>query len=124
MDKVFFTWLTNHSCNYRCPYCFSCGNWEEIAKNDRYFSRETILSARNRIKNKYGECHIAISGGESTLYPEFISLIREISLMMTSAYQISLPHVLLTFVGALSELLVKPLSLSRFSPCHNLIQVV
>ena len=83
MNKINFTWLTNYACNYRCPYCFLDGHWEELLKTDKYFSKERILVAWTRIKDKYGEAHICVSGGEPVLFPNFISLIKEISNMHT-----------------------------------------
>ena len=83
MNKINFTWLPNYACNYRCPYCFLNGEWEEVLKTDKYFSKEKILTAWTRIKDKYGESHICVSGGEPTFFPDFISLIKEISNMHT-----------------------------------------
>jgi MoaA/NifB/PqqE/SkfB family radical SAM enzyme len=83
MNKVSFTWLTNHSCNYRCPYCFSDGKWDEVTKNDKQFSAKNILDAWKRIQTKYGDCYIYISGGEPTLFPGLLSLVGEISKMHT-----------------------------------------
>ena len=80
-DKIFFTWLTNYSCNYRCPYCYCSNKWDEVLKRDRCFSREAILSSWARIKDRHGEVKICLSGGEPSRFPHFISLIKELSLM-------------------------------------------
>lgn len=83
MHKINFTWLTNYACNYRCPYCFLSGSWERLSKVDKCFSEEKVIAAWSRIKSKYGEAHICVSGGEPTLFPNFINLIKEISKIHT-----------------------------------------
>lgn len=83
MNKINFTWLPNYACNYRCPYCFLSENWEEVLKTDKYFPKEKILAAWSRIKDKYGEAHICVSGGEPTLFPGFMGVIKEISKIHT-----------------------------------------
>jgi len=83
MHKLNFTWLTNHSCNYRCPYCFLDGRWDEFKRSDKHFSKKEIIAAWKRIRDSYSESHICISGGEPTIYPEFIDIVKEISQMHT-----------------------------------------
>lgn len=77
--KFAFTWLTNFFCNYRCPYCFFDGKWDEVLKRDRHLPKEIMLSAWSRIKDKYGEVKIDISGGEPSQFPGFFNLIKGIS---------------------------------------------
>jgi len=83
MDKLNFTWLTNHACNYRCPYCFLDGRWDEFRKTDKHFPKNKILAAWARVRQKYGEAHICISGGEPTIYPDFINILKEVSELHT-----------------------------------------
>lgn len=81
MDKINFTWLPKLGCNYRCPYCFLAGRWDEDAKMDKEFSKDKVIAAWSRMKDKYGECSICISGGEPTLFPNFFECIDAISKM-------------------------------------------
>lgn len=74
-------WLTNFSCNYGCPYCILKPHWEYALKRDRYFSIKQILSAWTNLRNRYGEVNINISGGEPTIYPDFLNIIKELSML-------------------------------------------
>jgi MoaA/NifB/PqqE/SkfB family radical SAM enzyme len=74
-----FTWDIHYRCNFRCPYCWFYEVWVEEGKRNIYLPVEEWMRHWRRIYNRYGKCHIAITGGEPFLYPNFIPLIKELS---------------------------------------------
>jgi MoaA/NifB/PqqE/SkfB family radical SAM enzyme len=54
-----------------------------MEKHNRYFSAGELARIWKRIYDKYGECHIMITGGEPTSYPDFIDVVFELSKMHT-----------------------------------------
>ena len=74
-----FTWNMLYDCNYRCSYCFFEGKWDEYKKRNIYLSANQWMEHWNRIYRKYGTCYILITGGEPTIYPNFIELISKLS---------------------------------------------
>lgn len=70
--KTTFGWDLCHTCNYRCPYC---RGWERESAGDVTLPPERWLGIWGRIRALYGECHIFVSGGEPSTYPEFTRLI-------------------------------------------------
>lgn len=83
MEKVNFVWDIHYKCNYRCPYCWFDGKWDEMGKHNRYMPVKDMLKIWERIHSKYGECHIMITGGEPSLYPDFIEFIENLSKLHT-----------------------------------------
>ena len=78
-NRVRFEWNMLYSCNYRCPYCFFEGKWEEYGKRTVFLSVEQWMGHWKRIYERYGSCALVITGGEPFVYPDFIQLIKEIS---------------------------------------------
>jgi organic radical activating enzyme len=74
-----FEWLIHYKCNYRCPYCFFEGMWQELESRNRYRPLAEWLDAWERIRLTYGHSRIIITGGEPFIYPEFTALIEELS---------------------------------------------
>jgi len=79
IPQVRITWNIVYDCNYRCPYCFFEGKWDEYGKRTRYLSIDQCMAHWRRIYDRYGPPYIIITGGEPFLYPNFIELIRELS---------------------------------------------
>jgi len=52
-------------------------------KHNRYIPLENMIGLWKRIHELYGECHIMITGGEPSLYPNFIELVDELSKIHT-----------------------------------------
>ncbi len=75
LNRIIWNWDIHYACNYRCPYCFLAGKWDDAAKENRYPGIERWKEVWNRIYDKYGSCHIHFSGGEPFIYPDFIDLI-------------------------------------------------
>lgn len=71
-EKTKFGWDLCYTCNYRCAYCRS---WERATPNDIRISVEEWEKVWNRISSRYGRCHIYISGGEPSSYPDFENLV-------------------------------------------------
>lgn len=74
-----FTWNIHYECNFRCPYCFFEGKWDEYHKRNVYLSVDEWMRYWNKIWEKYGRCYILITGGEPFIYPNFIELIEGLS---------------------------------------------
>jgi len=72
----FFGWDLCHRCNYRCPYC---GVWQDHPELDVILSAEEWGKIWNRIYDMYGKCHIYVSGGEPSVYPNFYEIIEVIA---------------------------------------------
>ena len=70
---ITFGWDLCYSCNYRCPYC---GIWENKTSKEIFLSVEDWYKIWDRIYKKYGRCHIYISGGEPSTYPNFYELVK------------------------------------------------
>ncbi|MCB4791192.1 MAG: radical SAM protein [Elusimicrobia bacterium] len=83
MEKISFVWDIHYTCNFRCPFCWFNDKWEEMGKLNRYFSVGEMVKIWEKMRNKYRECHIMITGGEPSLYPNFIELIDELSKLHT-----------------------------------------
>lgn len=76
---ISFTWDSHYKCNFRCPYCWFYEGWIQGAKRNIYLSVEEWMRHWRRIYDRYGKCHIAITGGEPFLYPNFIPLVKQLS---------------------------------------------
>jgi MoaA/NifB/PqqE/SkfB family radical SAM enzyme len=81
--KVNFVWDIHYRCNFRCPFCWFDGKWEELAEKNRYPSMVEILDVWKRIYDIYGQCHIMITGGEPSIYPDFVELVSQLSELHT-----------------------------------------
>lgn len=77
--KVYWNWEITYECNYQCSYC----HFWKIEKKYPYIHIERWLGIWKNIFNKYGCCHIRFSGGEPTIYPNFLNLIAVLSQMHT-----------------------------------------
>jgi organic radical activating enzyme len=62
-NKISFSWDLHWACNYRCPYCWWHGRWDELAPRNRYPGTGNLVNIWKRIYEKYGEVHIEIAGG-------------------------------------------------------------
>jgi len=71
-----FGWDLCYFCNYRCPYC---GVWNNRSEKDLLLSSEKWEEIWGRIYDKYGSCHIYVSGGEPATYPDFYKLVKILS---------------------------------------------
>ena len=76
--SIQFNWDIHWVCNYRCPYCWFAGKWDELKNQNLYLEPKNLLSFWKNIHDKYGTVKIAITGGEPFLYPGFIDVIKEI----------------------------------------------
>ena len=77
-NKISFSWDLHWSCNYRCPYCWWHGKWDEFEKRNVYPGLEKLIAVWKRIYDLCGECHLEIAGGEPSIYPQFNEFILEI----------------------------------------------
>ncbi|MCX5778290.1 MAG: radical SAM protein [Elusimicrobia bacterium] len=76
LTMITFGWDLCHRCNYQCPYC---GIWHDEPEKDVILSAERWSEIWKDIYTRYGECHLFISGGEPSVYPDYFSLITLIS---------------------------------------------
>lgn len=74
-------WDILFRCNYRCPYCFNEGKWEQLEVYNKPYTHEDWLSFWDSINQKYGEITIIVSGGEPFIYPGFMELMKKMVLM-------------------------------------------
>lgn len=73
---VTFGWDLCHRCNYRCPYC---GVWKDAPEKDLILSADEWARIWDGIFERYGRCHIFVSGGEPGVYPGFVDIVRALS---------------------------------------------
>lgn len=83
MTKVSMVWDIHYTCNFRCPYCWFDGKWEDMGKLNHYIPLERVVQCWERMRERYGECHIMITGGEPSIYPRFVELIEALSKLHT-----------------------------------------
>lgn len=76
--KISFSWDIHWDCNYRCPYCWWHGRWDELKERNVYPGLDKLIRVWKRISDKYGEGHIEIAGGEPFIYPEFFEFMDEL----------------------------------------------
>lgn len=77
--KKRFSWDIHWKCNYRCPYCWWHGRWEDISAHNYYPGAQKLVETWTRIYKLYGPVCIDISGGEPFLYPGLLEFISEIT---------------------------------------------
>ena len=97
MKKINFVWDIHYKCNFRCPYCWFNDNWEAMEKLNANIPLERMVGLWKRMRDRHGECHIMITGGEPSLYPDFIELIDRLSKMHTIKVTSQLSGDYLTF---------------------------
>lgn len=95
---VFFSWYLNNECNYQCSFCKPQDIKTVFAGTDRW------IEIWERIYDKYGSCHIHISGGEPFIYPNFIKLISRLSEKHTLEFSSNLSMDIRPFIDNISPL--------------------
>ena len=73
---VTFGWDLCKCCNFKCPYC---GIWKEETGSTVMLKPEEWGAIWDKIFDRYGKCHIFVSGGEPSTYPGFYDLIKKLS---------------------------------------------
>jgi organic radical activating enzyme len=79
-DLFNVSWLLGRYCNYKCSYCWPYARSDQ--KDHR--SLATLLKALQEIKeqarkNNFNSFHFSFSGGEPSLHPSLIDLLKTIS---------------------------------------------
>lgn len=74
--QISFSWDIHLKCNYRCPYCWHFGKWDQY--QNVYPGLKKLVETWKRIYNLYGECKIGIYGGEPSIYPEINDFLLEL----------------------------------------------
>lgn len=84
---VFWNWELVYTCNYRCTYCsYTALSWESHYHMNAYPGLKRLTEVWTSIYERYGSCHIEISGGECSSYPRFYELLK----MLTSMHTITM----------------------------------
>lgn len=78
LNRICCQWIILESCNYRCPYCFYDGSWDENT-NAKNLPAEQWIQCWENFFQKHGRTNIFITGGEPFTYPGFIQMIKELS---------------------------------------------
>jgi MoaA/NifB/PqqE/SkfB family radical SAM enzyme len=79
-DLFCVSWLLGRFCNYRCSYCWP------YARSDKRDHRPTelVLSTLDEIKRQarergFGSFHFSFSGGEPTMHPGYLEILKHYS---------------------------------------------
>jgi MoaA/NifB/PqqE/SkfB family radical SAM enzyme len=78
-NKVFFTWELTYECNYNCTYCHAPKHSKPGIPPTVFPGLAKWKEVWDRMYENYGECVLAISGGEPFIYPDIIELAEYIS---------------------------------------------
>jgi hypothetical protein len=78
-ELITLEWNIAYACNFRCPYCFFDGKWEEYGKRNVFPGVDAWMGIWQRISERYGRCALLITGGEPFVYPDFVSLVERLS---------------------------------------------
>ena len=73
-DTFFVTWSLHNLCNFRCEYCppnLNNGTTENVSLED---VKNFFFSLKQHVPNK--KIIFAFSGGEPTIHPEFINIVK------------------------------------------------
>ena len=95
-------WHLHNSCQYRCPYCRLRGKWHQIKKLNTYLSPQEWMVHWKRLYDRYGSIRVEITGGEPFIYPDFIELIKELSLIHKVKITTNMSGDIETFVREIS----------------------
>lgn len=82
-NNISFSWDMHYKCNYRCPYCWWHGRWQDLSRHNKYPSIHELLRYWTNVYNRYGSVHIDLLGGEPFIYPGINELTFELSKMHT-----------------------------------------
>jgi len=82
-NNISFSWDLHYKCNYRCPYCWWHGRWQNSFKLSRVLPVNELMHYWTKVYEKYGPVHIELLGGEPFIYPHFKELIIELSKLHT-----------------------------------------
>ena len=78
-ENISFNWDIHWECNYRCPYCWFNGKWDEVKSRNFYPPYEMLIRGWKNVHKLYGPVKVAITGGEPLMYPRFTEFIGEMS---------------------------------------------
>lgn len=106
-NKLYVSWDIHVNCNYRCPYCFFEGEWEEHKRKNIYLPMDEWIKCWNKIYKEYGSAHIDISGGEPFIYPSFLELIFHLSKIHSLGIITNLSWDVKSFIGKIAPDRVK-----------------
>ncbi|MFH1416603.1 MAG: radical SAM/SPASM domain-containing protein [Elusimicrobiota bacterium] len=101
-EKVNFVWDVHYICNFRCPFCWHDGKWEELDGQNKYVPLDKMVAVWKGIYEKYGECHIMVTGGEPGLYPNLVELLQQLSEIHTIKVTSQLSCDMYTFARKLN----------------------
>lgn len=102
MNRVFFTWDIDYRCNYNCTYCFLHYEPETTNIKTVYLEPQEWIKIWKDIYERYGYCHISVTGGEPFIYPNFIDIISELSQIHTFEFSTNLSWDIKDFVKKIS----------------------
>jgi organic radical activating enzyme len=78
VSSVIAAWDLLLRCNYRCPYCFNHGRWEQLERHNKPYSSGQWLAFWKKIHERYGQISIIIAGGEPTVFDGFFGLLKQL----------------------------------------------
>lgn len=74
--RVYWNWELTHECNYQCSYCQT---WSDTVETPKIYSVDEWKKVWDRIYDLYSSCVVRFSGGEPSVYPNFVEMVGVIS---------------------------------------------
>ncbi len=97
---IYFTWDIHYKCDYHCTYCFLHFEKDTASVKAVYLEPEKWSDIWRGIYDKYGSCHIHVTGGEPFVYPGFIELVSRISVWHTFEFSTNFSFDIDAFTAA------------------------
>ncbi|MDD5628404.1 MAG: radical SAM protein [Elusimicrobia bacterium] len=77
--RIEYFWMVSGRCNYRCPYCVYGQTPTDRRQSRQHYSAAQWLEGWQRLRQRYGEGNIIMTGGEPTIYPGFEDMVLKLT---------------------------------------------
>lgn len=113
-----FRWRLLYACNYRCPYCFNYSRRDSHKRKETYISAAELGRCWERMFKKFGILKVHLEGGEPSIYPSFVEIIKRITDKHKVAMTTNLSGNFETFVNEVDPSRIEDWIEACFHPIH------
>lgn len=79
-DLFTVSWLLGRFCNYKCSYCWTHGRSDEHDHRPTEMCLRTIDEIKRQARERgFNSFHFSLSGGEPTLHPGYLDILRHLN---------------------------------------------